>query len=153
MTDEKIFGCPIRPTHQWGTATIIKKIFRFLDGLRPHQKARHFLAASVPVFSICPRNQTNVADSGTKDRIYREASSKFESPSQTAGQINGRIPERSGDASLRRISQKAKAWLRNLIERFKGNISLTDRFSARFLRFIVCWFPKDSCMILGKKYV
>lgn len=153
MTDEKIFRRTIRPTHQWGIEASVKTLFCFLDCLNPYQKTRHLFPAGVPISSMRPRNQTSTADSGTEECVYCKASDRLDSASQTTSQINRRITERSGDASLRRISQKAKAWLRRLIERFKCNISLIDHFSARFLKFIVCWFPKDSWEILRKKYV
>lgn len=153
MTDEKMFQRTIHPTNQWSAKTIGKTLFGRLDGLRPHQKAWHFLTAGVPISSKRPRNKTQATDSGTQDGIYREASDKSDAPSQTTGEINRRISEWSGGASLRRISQKAKAWLRNLIESFRCNISLTDRFSGSFLKSIVCWFHKEKNLITRKKHV
>ena len=151
MTDGKIFRCPIRPTHQWGTAAIIKSIWCFIHYLKAYQKAWDFLTASVPISSMRPTDQAQATNSGTEDCLYRKASGQFASPSQATGQIKRRIFERNRDASLRRISQKA--WLRNVIERFRYNIFLTDHFSGSFLKFIVCWFRKESCWIVRKKHV
>ncbi len=153
MTDEKSFQCPICATHQWSAETIGKPFFGRLDGLRPHQKTWHFLTAGVPISSKRPRNKTQATDSGTQDCVCRKASGQFDPPAQTTGQINGRISERSGGASLRRISQKAKAWLRNLIESFRCNISLTGPLRGSFLKSIVCWFRKEIPFIVRKKYV
>ena len=151
MTDEKIFQRTIYPAYQWSPETIIKAFFCFLDCLNPHQKVRHFLAAGVPISSKCPRNQTKAADSGTKDGVYRETPNKFDPPSQATGQINRGIAEWSGDASLRGISQKT--WLRNLIESFRRNMSLTGCFNESFHKSIAYWCPKEKIFIMRKNYV
>jgi hypothetical protein len=151
MADEKIFWRPIRPTYQRNTEAFVKTPFGFLDCLNAHQTTRHFLAAGVPISSKRPRNQRGATDSGTKDCVYREASGQFDSPSQAMGPIERRIPEWSGHASLRGISQKT--WLKNLIEKFKCNIFLTDRFNESFHKSIVCWFPKEKIFVMRKNRV
>lgn len=151
MTDEKIFQRTIRPTYQWSREAIVKTLFGCFDCFSTHQKVWHFLAAGVPISSKCPRNQAEVTDSGTQDCLYREASGQFDPPSQTTGEINGRVFKWSGGTSLRRISEKT--WLRNLIERFKSNIFLTDRLRGSFLKFIACLFRKEIHFIVRKKHV
>jgi len=151
MADEKSFQRPICTTHQRSTEAIGKTLFGRLDGLRPHQKAWHFLTAGVPISSKRPKNKTQATDSGTQEGVYREASDQSDSPAQTTSQINGRISERSGGASLRRISEKT--WLKNLIESFRCNISLTDPLRGSFLKSIVCWFRKEIPFIIRKKHV
>lgn len=153
MTDEKIFQRTICPAYQWSAEAIVKAFLGFLNCLSAHQKTWYFLTASVPISSKRRRNQAAATDSGTEDCVYREASDKFDPPSQTMGEIKRRISEWSRGASLRRILEKAKAWLRNLNERFKCNIFLTDRFSGSFPKSIVCWFHKEIHFIVRKKYV
>lgn len=153
MTDGKMYQRTIRPTHQWSTEAIVKTFFGSFDRLSAHQKVWHFLAAGVPISSKRRRNRAGAADSGTQDCVYCEASDKFDSPSQTTGQINGRIAEQRGDASLRKIPQRTREWLRNLIEEFRRNISLTGRLGGSFLKSIACWFPKEKNFITRKKHV
>jgi hypothetical protein len=153
MTDEKIFRRTIRPTCQRGTEAFVKTLFGRFNGLSAHQKAWHLLKTSIPISSVCATDQTQAADSGTEECVYREASGQFDLSSEATSQIKRRISEQIGHASLRGIPQKAKTWLRNLSARFKCNISLTERFSGSFFKFIVCWFLKDSYMNLRRKYV
>ncbi len=153
MTDEKILQCTICPAYQWGPEVIVKAFFRSLDYFHAHPKTWHFLAAGIPVSSKRRSKQAGVADSGTQDCVYSKASDQFAPPSQTTDEIDRRIPEWGGGASLRRISQKARPWLRNFLERFRRNIFLTDRFSGSFLKFIVCWFPKEKNFMTRKKHV
>lgn len=150
MADEKIFRRPVCPTHQWSFEAVVKTLFGFLDGLNAHQKTRHLLAAGVPVSSKRPRSQTGIADSGTEDCFHREASNQFDSPSQATGPIERRIPEWSGHASVRGISEKA--WLRKLIERFKRTIFLIGHRDGSFLKSIACWFLKEVCCPTKKSH-
>lgn len=150
MADEKIFRCPIRPTHQRGTRIIIKTIWRFINSFGARQKAWHLIKTSIPISAMRPTDQAQATDSGTEDCLECEASDRFDPTFETTSQIEWRIFERNRDASLRTISQKR--WLRNFIERSRRNIFLTDHFSGNFHKLIVCWFLKDSSINLRKKY-